>query len=59
MKEVGKVSWLRVEALEGIKCYCVVRRVVKADILARFVEAQSRASSAQCPSVLCPCDGST
>lgn len=27
MKEVGKVSWLRVEVLEGIKCYCVVRRV--------------------------------
>lgn len=57
---MGKVSWLRVEVLEGIKCYCVVRRVcVKADILARFVEAESRASSAQCPCVFCPCDGST
>lgn len=27
MKEVGMVSWLRVEVLEGIKCYCVVGRV--------------------------------
>lgn len=49
MKEVGKVSWLRVEVLEGIKCKCVVRRACEGDILAGFVEAQSRASSAQRP----------
>lgn len=32
---------------------------VEADILARFVEAEGRTSSAQCPSVFCPCAGST
>ena len=54
MKEGGKVSWLKVEVLEGIKCYWVVRRRVGEGCqhLGYICGGTgSRASSVHCPTV--------